>query len=356
MTSEPTVPTNPQDPSTGALPDDAPEADTGLQESAETPQFDEAPSDRLQSILESLLFAADRPLRLGQLQKLLGERSPARVRRALEQLAEARQDSGVVIMEVDAGYQLRTNPENARWVKRLEEIKPVRMSRAALEVLAVVAYRQPVTRVEVDNIRGVDSGAVLRQLLARDLVRIVGRQEEPGRPFLYGTTREFLTFFSLNKLDDLPPLRDVTELAEEQRAASQAQDVTPPEDEPAEAQDVEIEPDEIAGEDAEELREDTGDDEVAAALEEARAAARGADNVRSRIRRMARSEREEGVGHAESRAALQSLEDLVQRRRQTEPSPEEQAAADQADEVQDAPPVKPDQPAPEEPSPDGDLQ
>jgi segregation and condensation protein B len=256
-------------------------------------------------------------------------------------------------MEVDAGYQLRTNPENSRWVKRLEAIKPVRMSRAALEVLAVVAYRQPVTRVEVDNIRGVDSGAVLRQLLARDLVRIVGRKEEPGRPFLYGTTHEFLNFFSLNKLDDLPPLRDVTELAEEQRAASQPDDVTPPEDGPDE--DLEVTPEEIAEEDADLLREDTGDDEVAAALEEARAAAKGADSIRSKIRKMARSQREEGVGHEEARRALQSLEDLVQRRRHKEPSPEEQATEGPGAEGQPAPPAAPSPPAPEEPS-SGDPQ
>ena len=113
------------------------------------------------------------------------------------------------------GWQFRTDPRNAPWVGRLLAQKPVRLTRAQLEVLAIVAYRQPITRPEIDEIRGVDSGGTLKGLLDRSLLRILGKKEEPGRPMLYGTTREFLEFFNLKDLKDLPTLREYHELTGE---------------------------------------------------------------------------------------------------------------------------------------------
>ena len=115
-------------------------------------------------------------------------------------------------------HQLRTAPHSAPYVQKLLQAKPVRLSRAQLETLAIVAYRQPITRPEIDDIRGVDSGGTLKMLLERGLLRILGKKEEPGRPMLYGTTREFLEFFNLRDLRDLPTLREFYELSEEQRS------------------------------------------------------------------------------------------------------------------------------------------
>ncbi|HEY5676345.1 MAG TPA: SMC-Scp complex subunit ScpB, partial [Myxococcales bacterium] len=115
------------------------------------------------------------------------------------------------------GWQLRTSPDNSDFARRYLRVKPQRLTRAALETLAIVAYRQPVTRPEIEEIRGVDCGAVVKALLERKLVKILGKKEEPGRPMLYGTTREFLEFFALKDLASLPTLREFQELSEESR-------------------------------------------------------------------------------------------------------------------------------------------
>jgi segregation and condensation protein B len=143
----------------------------------------------------------------------------ARVAQALDQLAGHYRDgvSGVVLQEVAGGWQLRSAPDNAEFARRFLRVKPQRLTRAALETLAIVAYRQPVTRPEIEDVRGVDSGAVVKALLERKLVRILGRKEEPGRPILYGTTREFLEFFAVKDLSSLPTLREFHELSEESR-------------------------------------------------------------------------------------------------------------------------------------------
>ncbi|HEX9103764.1 MAG TPA: SMC-Scp complex subunit ScpB, partial [Polyangia bacterium] len=131
--------------------------------------------------------------------------------------------------QVAGGYQFRTNPENAQWVQKLLASKPVRLTRAQIETLAICAYRQPVTRPEIDEIRGVDSGGTLKTLLDRSLIRIVGKKEEPGRPILYGTTKEFLEFFNLRDLKDLPTLREFHELSEEHQAQVAALEGVAPE-------------------------------------------------------------------------------------------------------------------------------
>jgi segregation and condensation protein B len=119
---------------------------------------------------------------------------------------------GFRIEEISGGYQLRTLPELAVYVQQLEPVPPLRMSRAGLETLAIIAYKQPVTRAEVEHVRGVDAGPLLRGLLERRLVRIAGHREVPGRPILYATTPRFLEIFGLATLSDLPTLREIEEL------------------------------------------------------------------------------------------------------------------------------------------------
>jgi segregation and condensation protein B len=169
---------------------------------------------RLESVLESLLFASDRPLPVSDLKGLVGERAGAKVAAALEALRARREQegSGVQVVEVAGGWHLRTRPDNMAWVSRLIAGKPQRLTRAMLETLSIVAYRQPITRPEIDDVRGVDCGPVLKTLLDRGLVRMIGKKEEPGRPILYGTTPEFLRIFSLRDLAELPTLREFHEL------------------------------------------------------------------------------------------------------------------------------------------------
>jgi segregation and condensation protein B len=178
---------------------------------------------RLEAIIESLLFASDRPLGVAELKRLLGERDGKKVTAAVEALQARRAGGGVVITSAAGGWQLRTNPEHAPWVGKLLAGRPVRLSRAMLETLAIVAYRQPVTRPEIDEIRGVDCGPVLGTLLDRALIRIIGKKEEVGRPLLYGTTPEFLRTFSLGDLSELPTLREFHELGRDERALVDAQ-------------------------------------------------------------------------------------------------------------------------------------
>jgi segregation and condensation protein B len=177
---------------------------------------------RLESVLESLLFVSDRALTLVELKRLVGERDGAKITAAMEALRARRADTGVQVMAVSGGWHLRTNPENVAWVSRLVAGKPQRLSRAMLETLSIVAYRQPITRPEIDDIRGVDCGPVLKTLLDRGLVRMIGKKEEAGRPILYGTTPEFLRIFSLRDLSELPTLREFHELgvAEAERVAA----------------------------------------------------------------------------------------------------------------------------------------
>ncbi len=173
---------------------------------------------RVRTVVETLLFLAEKPLSLDELRAATGV-EPARLGKALDQLSGHYREgiSGLVLHEVAGGWQLRTSPDNADFARRFLRVKPQRLTRAALETLAIVAYRQPVTRPEIEEIRGVDCGAVVKALLERRLLKILGKKEEPGRPILYGTTREFLEFFALKDLASLPTLREFHELSEEHR-------------------------------------------------------------------------------------------------------------------------------------------
>jgi len=172
--------------------------------------------ERVRTVVQSLLFVADRPLAVEQLHEATGI-DRARISEALEKLSGIHREgvNGIVLHEVGGGWQFRTDPSSAEYVRRFLKVKPQRLTRAAVETLAIIAYRQPVTRPEVEDIRGVDSGAVIKALLERRLVKILGKKEEVGRPILYGTTREFLEFFALRDLSSLPTLREFQELSKE---------------------------------------------------------------------------------------------------------------------------------------------
>lgn len=174
--------------------------------------------EQIRVVLESVLFVAPQALSIDQLFDATGiDREKILV--ALMELLKLRSvgAGGVVLHEVAGAWQLRTAPESAEYVRRFLKVKPQRLTRAAVETLALIAYRQPVTRPEIEDVRGVDSGAVLKALLDRRLIKIVGKREEVGRPILYGTTREFLEFFALKDLSALPTLREFQELTEESR-------------------------------------------------------------------------------------------------------------------------------------------
>jgi segregation and condensation protein B len=158
--------------------------------------------------LEAILFASDTPVELARLAEVL-EASPEEVRLALETLRAAcdTPDRGLTVVEVGGGYRLVTRPEQAAALLRLQRLRlRSRLSRAALETLAIVAYRQPISRPEIEQLRGVSAESVVTHLLERRLVRMVGRKPTPGRPILYGTSREFLEHFGLRDLGELPAI------------------------------------------------------------------------------------------------------------------------------------------------------
>lgn len=184
---------------------------------------DERPQSiaELQGILEALLFVSAEPLPLVRLVAAIGTVSKGEVEEALHHLGRAldQEGRGVRLVAVAGGYRLVTKQDYASWVKRLDKVKTAaKLSRSALESLAIIAYKQPLVRGEIEEIRGVETSGVLRTLLERKLVRIVGRKEVPGRPIMYGTTKFFLEHFGLSDLSQLPPLREFKELGEAEQA------------------------------------------------------------------------------------------------------------------------------------------
>lgn len=175
----------------------------------------------IKHIIESLLFVSETPLSIRRMAEVLDLDDLAAVRNAVRRLSDEydRRKGGFYLSEVAGGYQLRTRPEHKAWIQRMLQSGPSRLSRAAMETLAIVAYRQPVLRSDVEHIRGVDCGGVLRALLERKIIKILGRKEMPGRPLLYGTTRKFLEIFNLKDLKDLPTPK---ELAPEKSGTSDA--------------------------------------------------------------------------------------------------------------------------------------
>ena len=170
--------------------------------------------ENIKYIIESLLFVAEEPLTVDRIKRILTQAETADIRSAAAELAaeyEQRQ-GGFYLDEVAGGYQIRTRPEYTEWIKKLIQPKPLRLSKPALETLVIIAYKQPIIRSDVEHIRGVDCGGVLRVLLERKLVRILGRKEIAGRPLIYATTKRFLEVFDLKSLRDLPTPKEIEEL------------------------------------------------------------------------------------------------------------------------------------------------
>jgi len=165
--------------------------------------------------VESALLAAGRPLSVDQLQKLFDGRSEpekSEIREAIQGLVDEYEGRGINVAEVASGFRIQVKANMAERLQKLWEERPPRYSRALFETLALVAYRQPVTRGEIEEIRGVSvSSNIVRTLIERDWVRVIGHRDVPGRPELFGTTRAFLDYFGLKKLDDLPPLADLSD-------------------------------------------------------------------------------------------------------------------------------------------------
>ena len=197
---------------------------------------------KLKNILEAILLAADRALTVVQFEALfeLDEERPTRdeIRKALHEMAEDYAPRGYELKQVASGFRLQVKQEYATWVGRLWEEKPARYTRALLETMALIAYRQPITRGEIEEVRGVSvSSNIVKTLLERNWIKVLGHKDVPGRPTLYGTTKEFLDYFNLKSLDQLPTLAEIKdldsihpELALDEDSAENTSDDNPGED------------------------------------------------------------------------------------------------------------------------------
>jgi segregation and condensation protein B len=169
---------------------------------------------QLKAVLEALIFVSETPLTLDRMKEVLGQVSKGDLQRLLTEMMEEDRQSGrgIHLVEVAEGFQFRTRPEHADWVRRLKKTKSTALSQPALETLAIIAYRQPAVRMDIEKIRGVDSGGVLRTLLEKKLIKIIGKKDVPGKPIVYGTSKKFLEVFGLRDLADLPTLKDLDSL------------------------------------------------------------------------------------------------------------------------------------------------
>lgn len=176
--------------------------------------------ENYKAIIEALILTSEAPLILDKICVILKDVEKSEIKKTIEQLiAEYNErQSGIYLAEIAGGFQFRTRPELSPWVKKLKGTKPASLSPAALETLAIVAYRQPIVKAEIEDIRGVDVSAPLKGLLEKKLVRIVGRKDVPGKPIIYGTTKKFLEVFNLKDLSELPTLRELKELNEPKEA------------------------------------------------------------------------------------------------------------------------------------------
>jgi segregation and condensation protein B len=170
--------------------------------------------DHIKRAIESIIFISDQPVSSKRLLQVYQELTREEIQQYLDQLVKEWNElgRGFRLHEVAGGYQFRTSSEHSEIIIRFKQSKPFRLSRAALEVLAITAYRQPITRIEIDEIRGVDSSGVIGLLIEKSLITIKGRKEVIGRPFLYRTTEEFLEIFGLKNLGDLPTLKELEEI------------------------------------------------------------------------------------------------------------------------------------------------
>ena len=179
--------------------------------------------ERLKNIIEAALMTSAQPLSVDNLLSLFGndDQTPERdeIRAVLDMLSEDYAQRGIELKQVSSGYRIQAKQDMAPWINRLNEEKAPRYSRALLETLALIAYRQPITRAGVEDVRGVSvSSSIIRTLLEREWIRVVGHRDVPGKPALYGTTRQFLDYFNLKSLSELPPLselRNIEQIQEE---------------------------------------------------------------------------------------------------------------------------------------------
>jgi len=188
-------------------------------------------SKNLNSIIEALLFTSDRPLNAREIHSWLADETLSNIKSALEELRFEYDTMGrsFVLKQVAQGYQLRTKSDYAQYILRMLKASPTRLSRAALETLAIIAYKQPILRHEIERLRGVDVGGILRTLLEKDLIRIMGRKSLPGRPLIYGTAKKFLEVFDLTDLESLPKLKEIKEFRLEEQPAGEPEEENVPE-------------------------------------------------------------------------------------------------------------------------------
>ncbi len=168
------------------------------------------------AILEALLFASESPLTAERAAEILPDMEKREILSLLEKLRQEYEGrgGGIRLVEVAGGFQFRTRQDLAPWIRKLKASRPSMLSPAALETLAVIAYRQPLVKADIDRVRGVDASGALKGLMEKKLVRIVGRKDVPGKPIIYGTTKKFLEVFNLKDLSELPTLRELKDLQE----------------------------------------------------------------------------------------------------------------------------------------------
>ncbi len=207
--------------------------------------------DSMKRIIEALLFVSNKPVPLKEMKKVVKGFKPSEFQKALKELGEYYIEQGLSfrVQELAGGYEISTHPQYAPWIMKLElEKKKKQATQSALETLAILAYKQPVTRVEIEELRGVNVSGVLSTLLDRNLIKIVGKKEIAGRPMLYGTTEKFLEHFGLKSLDDLPNISEIKELVasminkEELELEQKTQDQAPVEEENKDAVEVDDTP------------------------------------------------------------------------------------------------------------------
>ncbi len=194
--------------------------------------------EKIKNIIEAALMAFDEPRTVAQLQVLFAgdDEVPEKddIRAAINQLIEDYVDRGIELKEVASGFRFQARADYAEWINRLFQDKPQRYSRAFMETLAIIAYRQPVTRGEIEDIRGVSvNTSIIKSLQEREWIRVVGHRDVPGKPELLATTREFLDYFNLKKLSELPPLSEIKDYDQLNPDLFEGLDIPPPSNEPA---------------------------------------------------------------------------------------------------------------------------
>jgi segregation and condensation protein B len=186
-------------------------------------------NNNLKSAVEALIFASEKPITLEQIKKVLGDLDTPSINKIIEELMREyeTQNRGIRIIEIAGGYQMITNSNFAPFLKKLFKNRySDKLSKPALESLAIIAYKQPLTKAEIESLRNVNVDGVMKSLLDKNLIRVCGRKKIPGRPFVFGTTREFLEHFGLKSLADLPKMEDFTVLAQAKEAQTDIEPIT----------------------------------------------------------------------------------------------------------------------------------